>query len=250
MPDTTATKTLAVVEVTRFRPDRPEYHAYVNTLNSAVVAEGERLGYSVLRVGAADVGTEKLLELTRNADALVVMGGEDIDPRFYGASSGYRGEGRHCEIADEAQIALVRRALETQTPLLGICRGLQIINVALGGTLLQDLGEQTSHTNVGVPVESTMTRHEVDLSEASRLAGHLGATRVGVQSAHHQAADRIGDGLVVVGIAADGTPEALEHRSAPIYGVQWHPEAPGAPIGQLSLVLSALASSVVVPVAA
>ncbi|CAN5364454.1 hypothetical protein BH09ACT6_BH09ACT6_01650 [soil metagenome] len=240
MPDATTPKTLAVVEVTRSRPERADYHAYVDLLNSTVVSEAERLGYTVLRVGAADVGTEVLLELTCGADAIVVMGGEDIAPRFYGAASGYPGESPHYDTADEAQIALVKRAVRERTPLLGICRGLQIINVALGGTLHQDLGEQTSHKNTGVPVESTMTRHHVELSRTSRLAAHLGSTRVGVQSAHHQAANVIGDGLVVVGIAEDGTPEAIEHVLAPLVGVQWHPEDPGAPTGQLTLLLGAL----------
>src|ERR1700712_466093 len=141
----TATLRLAVVEVTASRPHDTAYHSYIDLLNSRVVAEAEAQGYSVSRIAANDVGRAGLLELTRDADAIVVMGGEDIDPRYYGGALNYPAQGRHFEAADEAQIALVRRAVETSTPLLGICRGLQVINVALGGTLVQDLGGETIH---------------------------------------------------------------------------------------------------------
>ncbi|GGF25830.1 gamma-glutamyl-gamma-aminobutyrate hydrolase family protein [Subtercola lobariae] len=239
MPAAPSALRLAVVEVTRSRPHDSAYHSYIDLLNSRVVREAEAQGYSVSRIAAADVGAEALLESTRDADAIVVMGGEDIAPRFYGGASEYPSQGRHFEVADEAQIALVRRAVETSTPLLGICRGLQIINVALGGTLVQDIGTETIHKNLDVPVDETMAGHDVAVRASSRLAATLGASVV-VQSAHHQAVDALGSGLVVVATAADGLPEAVEHVSAPIIGIQWHPEDPGAPVGQLELLLAAL----------
>ncbi|RFA13942.1 hypothetical protein B7R22_09905 [Subtercola boreus] len=235
---------LAVVEVTRFRPRDTEYHAYVDMLNSRVAAEAEAQGFRVTRTGAADVATAQLLALTDSAEAIVIMGGEDIAPRFYDGSLSYPAQGQHFETADEGQLALVRRAFGRGTPLLGICRGHQIINVAFGGTLQQDIGDDTIHKNLGAPVSRAMAGHPVDLAEGSDLARALRAQSVQVQSAHHQSIDELGSGLVVVGTAPDGSPEAVEHRSAPITGVQFHPEDPGAPDGQLASLVAELGRAV------
>jgi putative glutamine amidotransferase len=235
---------LAVVEVTRHRPDRPEYHAKVQVLNTRVATDGGHGGWQVTRIAAADVTTLELLAATEDADAIVIVGGEDITPRFYGAHTGYEGETRHYDTADEGQIALVHRALAQGTPLLGICRGLQIINVALGGTIVQHIADEGIHRNVGVPIDQILTEHEVQLSAGSGLAEGLGATRIRVQSAHHQSVGLLGDGLVPAALAPDGLVEALEHVTASITGVQWHPEAPDAPADQLPLLLAALRAQV------
>ncbi|WEO78255.1 gamma-glutamyl-gamma-aminobutyrate hydrolase family protein [Cryobacterium sp. SO2] len=231
--------TLAVVEVTRSRPDRPEYHAKVQTLNATVVDAGTRGGWTVVRLAAADLDPAALLDLTDSADAVVIVGGEDIDPRFYGAQPGYEGETTHFVDADEGQIALVQRAADRGTPLLGICRGLQIINVALGGDLVQHIDDGI-HRNVGVPIDDILSTHDVVLRSTSTLAAALGDTRISVQSAHHQSVGRLGAGLTSVATAPDGLVEAVEHRTAPITGVQWHPEAPDAPAAQLPLLLASL----------
>jgi putative glutamine amidotransferase len=230
---------LAVVEATRFRAHDPEYHAYVQLLVGAAIAEAESQGWNVTRL-AADEGQDALLARTEQADAVLIMGGEDIAPAFYGAAEGYVGESRHLEAADAAQIAIVQRAIERQTPLLGICRGLQIINVALGGTLVQHLGDESEHKNHGAPIRGIMATHPVHLAAGSLVSGLLESETVQVQSAHHQAVDAVGSGLVVTGRASDGHVEALEHVGAPVLGVQWHPEDPGAPAGQLAGLLSAL----------
>jgi len=239
-------RSLAVVEATRFRGHDPEYHGYVQLLVGAVIAEAESQGWTVSRL-AADDGVDALLTRTETADAIVVMGGEDIAPRFYGGSTGYEGESRHLETADAAQLALVRRAVERETPLLGICRGLQILNVAFGGTLVQHLGEETAHRNHGVPIHEIMASHPVEVEADSRTAELLGSTRVDVQSAHHQAVDAVGSGLRVTGRAADGHVEALEHETAPVIAVQWHPEDPGAPVGQLAALLGHLSLAARIP---
>ncbi|TFD18660.1 gamma-glutamyl-gamma-aminobutyrate hydrolase family protein [Cryobacterium sp. TMT4-10] len=230
---------LAVVEVTRHRPDLPEYHAKVQVLIGNAVTAGERGGWQVTRVAAADLTTPELLTATDACDAILIMGGEDIAPRFYGGYTGYGGETRHYETADAGQIALVRRALDRGTPLLGICRGLQIINVALGGTIVQHI-EDGIHRNVGVPIDRILSEHPVRLIAGSTLRGSLRATRISVQSAHHQCVGRLGEGLSPAGVAPDGLVEAIEHASAPITGVQWHPEAPDSPAEQLPLLLAAL----------
>ena len=232
---------LAVVEVTTARPDRPAYHAKVQVLNARVVTEADKAGWTVTRVAAADVTPAALLRLTADADALVIVGGEDVTPNFYGGSTGYEGETAHFAAADEGQIALVQRALALGTPLLGICRGLQIINVALGGNLVQHIDDGI-HKNIGVPIDQILSTHDVMLSNDSTLAASLGRVDISVQSAHHQIVDRLGSGLVAAAHAPDGLIEALEHETAPIIGVQWHPEAPDAPVDQLALLLAGLAA--------
>ncbi len=232
---------LVVVEVTTARPDRAAYHARVQVLNARVVAEAEAAGWCVTRVAAADVSHADLLRGTADADALVIVGGEDVTPHFYDGTSGYKDETAHFTTADEGQIALVHRALALGTPLLGICRGLQIINVALGGNLVQHIDDGI-HKNNGVPIDQILSTHDVALTVDSTLAASLGRVDISVQSAHHQIVDRLGTGLVAVAHAPDGLIEALEHESLPITGVQWHPEAPDSPADQLGLLLAGLAA--------
>ena len=232
---------LVVVEVTTARPDRPAYHAKVQVLNSRVVADAETAGWVVNRIAAADVTPAELLRRTADADAIVIVGGEDVTPRFYGGTTGYEGETAHFAAADEGQIALVQRAFALGTPLLGICRGLQIINVALGGTLVQHIDDGI-HKNIDVPIDQILSTHGVTLAADSTLASSLGRVEISVQSAHHQIVDRLGVGLVPAAHAPDGLIEALEHESAPITGVQWHPEAPDSPADQLALLLVGLAA--------
>jgi putative glutamine amidotransferase len=231
--------TLAVVEATRLRGHDPAYHDYVQLLVGNVIAEAQGDGWSVTRL-AADAGTEALLAGADGADAVVIVGGEDIHPAFYGAATGYANESRHLPVADAAQIALVHAALERRIPLLGICRGLQIVNVALGGTLVQDLGEECGHVNRGVPIPQVLTTHTVLPEAGSRVSELLGIGPVEVRSAHHQAVDALGAGLVVTARSHDGHVEAIEHEDAPVLAVQWHPEDVAAPAGQLSALLSAL----------
>ena len=234
---------LAVVEVTRSRPHAPAYHAYVDDLSARLHDAVLRRGWDARRSAAGDVGREALLRLTDTADAVVVMGGEDLSPSLWGGPTGDPHEGHHHEIADEAQLAVVDRALRRGTPLLGICRGHQLLTVATGGTLVSHLDDAGGDVRHRAPVARPgrlMHPHAVDLVAGSRLRAALGA-RPGVQSAHHQAADLVGAALQVVGRAPDGVVEAVEHRSAPAFGVQWHPEDHGAPAGQLGAVLDLIA---------
>ncbi|WP_150308428.1 gamma-glutamyl-gamma-aminobutyrate hydrolase family protein [Planctomonas psychrotolerans] len=231
---------LAVVQVTRHRPENEAYNALVQVLNGRVWAMAGDAGWDVVRVAAADVGVHALLDATADADAVVIMGGEDVSPELYGGSTGYPGESTHFPSADDGQIALVTRALHRGTPLLGICRGAQIINVALGGTLHQHLEAGDLHRNVGVPITEVMHDHDVEIDPASTLAAALG-TSTTVRSAHHQAIDRLGSGLSVVATAPDGVIEAVEHDTADILGVQWHPEDAQSPAEQLPALLDVLA---------
>jgi putative glutamine amidotransferase len=232
---------LAVVEVTAHRPHSPSYHAYVQTLNERIVAAAAALGWDARRFAAGDLGAAELLRVTEGASAVVIAGGEDVHPTLWGGRAGYEGEGRHDEEADAGQVALVRRALVRSTPLLGICRGHQVVDVALGGTLVPHLDDADQVHRGRGRVESLMVDHDVVLEPDSRVAAALGSSTARVRSAHHQAVDRIGEGLRVVARTADGGVEAVEHETAPITGVQWHPEDRGADRRQLPLLLSLLA---------
>jgi putative glutamine amidotransferase len=157
-------------------------------------------------------------------DGLILTGGLDVQPELYGAERDPRTDPARPD-RDEWELALYRGAEERRMPVLAICRGLQLVNVARGGTLHQHLPESlgTERYRVGGGVFATNT---VEVSADSRLAGILGAGPFDVHSYHHQGIDRLGDGLVAVADTGDGLVQAFE--SAPgegyLVGVQWHPE--------------------------
>jgi len=156
-------------------------------------------------------------------DGLVLSGGGDIDPARYGAD-----RDPHCgptrSDRDTWELALVRAALDRDRPVLAICRGVQVLNVALGGDIVQHLPDVVGHDEHR-PVKGQMARHDVRTAEGSKLAGLLGE-RTTVATSHHQAVGRLGESLTPTAWTGDGTVEALEHDRAPwVVGVQWHPEA-------------------------
>ena len=156
-------------------------------------------------------------------DGLALTGGEDIDPATYGATP-HPKLGPIVPERDATEIALTRAAQERGMPLLAICRGIQIANVALGGTLVQDLpSERPSDVQHGASDERT---HEVRLQAGSRLAAALGAPCIQVNSTHHQAIDRVATALRATGLATDGLVEGVESADPSwwMLGVQWHPE--------------------------
>ena len=170
-------------------------------------------------------------------DGLLVAGGSDIDPSTYGAARGGQTGETNLE-RDLFEIALARRAVERDMPVLGVCRGMQVLNVAFGGTLVQHLPDRFGHEghrpNLGSFAGS---EHGVRLEEGSLAAGVAGEAEPSTLQHHHQGVDEVGKGLVATGWAVeDGLTEALEmpgHNF--VLGVQWHPEAdPGSPfIGAL-----------------
>jgi putative glutamine amidotransferase len=160
-------------------------------------------------------------------DGLMLAGGADIDPAIYGQE-------RHSETVevvperDRFEIALVRAAVERDMPVLGICRGMQLINVAFGGTLLQHLPERFGHhEHLRVVGTFDGADHDVELVGGSLAARAAGETHHATKSHHHQGVDRIGEGLLVSGSCAmDGLVEAIEMPGKRfVLGVQWHPEA-------------------------
>jgi len=166
-------------------------------------------------------------ELLDRIDGLMLAGGADIDPRAYGAVAHPATIGSVPE-RDAFEVALVRRALERDLPVLGICRGMQILNVACGGTLHQHLPEVVGHEEHRRVLGSFEgADHDVRLEPGSLAARAAGEERHAVKSHHHQGIDRVGEGLSVTGWALiDDLPEAIEQPSRGFaLGVQWHPEA-------------------------
>jgi putative glutamine amidotransferase len=160
-------------------------------------------------------------------DGLMLIGGSDLAPASYGAEAHPETIGSVPE-RDAFEVALAARALQRDMPLLGICRGMQIMNVARGGTLLQHLPDVVGHGDHRRVLGSfDGADHRVRLQAGSLAARAAGEEDHNTKSHHHQAVDRIGDGLVVTGWAEmDDLPEAIELSSNRFaLGVQWHPEA-------------------------
>jgi putative glutamine amidotransferase len=156
-------------------------------------------------------------------DGVLLSGGADVDPGCYGAPrSPHTGPAQPHR--DHWELALTRAALEQRRPVLGVCRGMQVLDVALGGTLEQHLPDVVGHTGHG-PVPGQFARHDVRFAPESRLRALLGE-RIVIATHHHQAVRTLGAGLVATGWADDGTIEAIELADADwVVGVQWHPEA-------------------------
>ena len=170
---------------------------------------------------ADEASAEAPADLLDAIDALVLSGGADLDPASYEAEPNPKTVGYKAE-RDRFELALARGAIERDMPVLGICRGMQLLNVACGGTLNQHLGDATQH--VGEP--GVFVQHEVRLEPGSLAARVVDAERGEVRSHHHQGIERLGAGLVESAWSIpDGLVEAIElpGRSFAV-GVMWHPE--------------------------
>lgn len=166
-------------------------------------------------------------ELLTRIDGLILSGGNDVDPAAYGADAHPATKGVTPE-RDEFEVALTRRAVELDMPVLGICRGMQVLNVSFGGSLIQHLPDTFGHEDHRrVAGSFDDADHDVRLAPDSLAAGAAGELLHGTKSHHHQGVDVIGDGLIVTGISAiDDLPEAIEIPGRRfVLGVQWHPEA-------------------------
>jgi putative glutamine amidotransferase len=160
--------------------------------------------------------------MVQRVDGLLLPGGIDLDPSWFNEApaSGLEAVDRDLDVF---QLALFQAAFSSQKPVLGICRGCQLINVALAGNLFQDIYSQRPTPPLPHRGQGHDSEHLVTIMAGSRLAALLGA-EVMVNSRHHQAIKDVGQDLWVTAIAPDGVIEAAEHRSLPIQLVQWHPE--------------------------
>ena len=159
-------------------------------------------------------------------DGLLLVGGGDVDPEIFGANIQHPAVYGVDTDRDRAEIALIRRAAGSKLPTLAICRGVQVMNVAFGGTLIQHLPDRGGFHEHRKDDPERM--HSVRVAESSRLIEATGQTSLNGASRHHQGLDRLGEGLIPVGWAEDGLVEAVEHSDGWVLGVQWHPEVTAA----------------------
>jgi putative glutamine amidotransferase len=220
------------------------FRAELDGLTRTAAAAVERAGGTAVILDAADPRLAgALLREGLEWDGLLVMGGGDVDPVLYDGDPAHPAVSDVDPTADAFEASAVVRALDTGRPVLGICRGLQIINVALGGSLQEDLGSDTQHRNHGDPA-GPMVLHEVALEPGTRLAQLLGST-TRVVSGHHQAARRVAPGLRITATAPDGVVEALEAVDPDVWllAVQWHPEDPQSDSSQLDAIMNAFVTA-------
>jgi len=195
------------------------HHALYECYAEAVIAAG---GIPVLLPPTEPFSLDELLSPLKG---VVLVGGGDLDPAMYGETPHHTVEGVD-PIRDRFEIEIAKWALQHDLPLLGICRGMQVLNVAAGGTLIQDIpsqmGSSLQHRQIDAidhPV------HLVRIEPDSRLARTYGCTEIHVNTGHHQAIDQVAPGFRATALAEDGIIEGIESENKSwIIGVQWHPE--------------------------
>jgi len=190
-------------------------------LRTAVVAGGRFYMDAIQRAGGLPVvippydDVEAITATIDRCDGLLLLGGGDISPTSYGETEKAQLTGVD-EYIDAFELIAIRYAIRKDIPVLAVCRGHQMLNVALGGTLIQHLSQYHDHLKV---------MHEVNVDPEAHIARAMGTTQPLVHSVHHQAIDVLAHDLLVVATSADGVIEAVQHKTASwIVGVQWHPE--------------------------
>jgi putative glutamine amidotransferase len=209
------------------------YPGFTHETRNLVVRFTRSALQTLTDLGAAlqviDVSAEHQPVLDRDVDGVMLLGGGDIDPALYGHHGdvpSLDGVDRGC---DERSLEVIAAALASQTPVLGICRGSQLLNVAYGGTLVPDLGPDTPHHGHGG--DPLFVDDTVHVEPGTRLAAVLGKPTLTVRNGHHQAVDEVAAELQVAARGVDGVVEAVEHRDPArwVLGVQWHPEDTDGP---------------------
>lgn len=183
----------------------------------------QRAGAIAMLLPPDDVVTQDPSELLDRIDGLLVAGGTDIDSTSYGAEAHPETVNTNVD-RDLFELALCREALEREMPLLGVCRGMQVLNLAAGGTLDQHIPDRLGHDRHRETL-GEWGEHEVTLAPGSLAARSAGAERLDVKSHHHQGVEDLGDGVEATGWADEGFVEALEMPEREfVLGVLWHPE--------------------------
>jgi putative glutamine amidotransferase len=201
-------------------PRREHQYLYHSYIRAVWEAGGNPL---IIPVG---IEPEAGIEALRRIDGLLLPGGVDIDPENYNHPPSPNST-RFDKFKDATELAVLREALRRMMPLFGICRGLQLIAVALTGNLIQDIATEIPWAvNHNFPETDNESRHEISIKQGSAIQRILGAEKADVNSWHHQAVGEIPRDWVVTAETPDGVVECLEYSIDPlIFGVQWHPEA-------------------------
>ena len=205
---------------------------------------------AVIRAGAAPMllplveDENAQIALLARVDGLLLSGGPDIDPKLYGEEI-IPQCGEISAQRDTVEISLFLKALERDMPVLGVCRGIQVMNVALGGTLYQDIETQLDgairHPCYDVPRDKV---HEVTVIEDSLLYRMCGLKRFSVNSRHHQGIKRLGHGLVATAYSRDGLIEAVDYpKEQFVTAIQWHPESLGDRFPEAQAIFNAFAEA-------
>jgi putative glutamine amidotransferase len=209
-------------------------HTYVSAIQEA--------GGAPLLFPSVDVHVEEPGRLLDRIDGLFLPGGRDLDATIY-SSEAHPSNDPPLRVRDELEIALTREARERGMPVLGACRGMQVINVALGGTLEQHLGDRLDLTPHRAAQKGTRTSHPVAISQGTLLSAITHDDEFDIASHHHQGVDRLGEGLLASAFAPDGVVEAIEATDGGFcLGVQWHPEERLDPEG-IALIRAFIAAS-------
>lgn len=209
---------------------------FTRTALSALVEHGAALQ-------VIDVSQPDAPGLDDDVAGVLLLGGGDVDPVIYGHRDpvpNLYGVDRGC---DERSLALIKEAADSRRPILGICRGSQLINVAYGGSLIPDLGPDNPHRGHG---EDPMFLDDTVLIEPqTRLADLLGPQRLTVRNGHHQAVGEVAPDLTIAARGLDGVVEAVEHRDRDrwLLGVQWHPEDDDGPAYSREVLFGALVAA-------
>lgn len=218
---------IAVVVSMTFPGMGPEAHAIMEVFTRTAFQELVDRGAAPFLVDSAVQDPHDAARVAE-ADAVLFLGGGDVDASLYGHAGPVPNEYGVDYAADVFCLDLVRRSVDADQTVLAVCRGAQLLNVALGGTLVPDLVPSDLHK--GAPGEPLFLDEEVLLEEGSKVAGIYGRTRAVVRSGHHQAVGRVAPALRVTARAHDGVVEATEHLGRTwVVATQWHPEDPDGP---------------------
>lgn len=200
-------------------------YAHRVRLNSAYITALENAG--LIPVVIPPLATSGAAhEILSRVDGLLITGGEDVEPSRYGQPRSDKC-GKSNGPRDETEIALIREAHEMRLPLLAICRGPQVVNVALGGTLIQDIPSEVPGSLKHNSDDERATRvHDVTIDDGSRISQAIGENTIRVNSFHHQSVKDLAPGLIVTARAPDGIIEGIEPATDDwwMMGIQWHPE--------------------------
>ncbi len=189
--------------------------AYVNALHQAKATP---------LLVPTETSLEDIPEIVARLDALLIPGGQDVDPAFYHAERSI-----YCGMSnlqnDRFELEIIKEAIKQKKPILGICRGMQLINVACGGTLYQDIeSERETEVEHRVIPDDKNCYHIVKVEENSTLYKYLPYASMQVNSSHHQAVQKVAKGFTISAKCTDGIIEAIEQNQMDILAVQWHPE--------------------------